>query len=122
MSEIDQPQQEPLNTRMSDETGGVEIQSNARGDAITDIPEWQIFTFADLLNLGELDRYLPVEMQHILAFSFALVRRVLPTFYHAYASFFQDIRIQSTARDQDFRTMPYGSEIYASMPTPLEAG
>ena len=56
MSENDQPQ-EPLNTRMSDETGGVEIQSNARGDAITDIPERQIFTFADLLNLGELDRY-----------------------------------------------------------------
>ena len=71
--------------------------------------------------MGELDRYLPVEMQHILALSFAF-RRVLPTFYHAYASAFQDIHIQSTARDQDFRTMPYGSEIYASMPTarPLE--
>ena len=54
MSENDQPQ-EPLNTRMSDETGGVEIQSNARGDANTELPEWQIFTFADLLNLGELD-------------------------------------------------------------------
>ena len=54
MSENNQSQ-EPLNTRMSDETGGVEIQSNARGDANTELPEWQIFTFADLLNLGELD-------------------------------------------------------------------
>ena len=103
MSENDQPQ-EPLNTRMSDETGGVELQSNARGDTITEIPEWQIFNFEELLNLGELDRYLPVEMQHILALSFAL-RRVLPTFYNAYASCFQDIHTQSTARDQDFRTM-----------------
>jgi hypothetical protein len=85
----------------------------------TEIPEWQIFNFADLLNLGELDRFMPVEMQHILAFSFAL-RRVLPTFYHAYASACQDIHIQSTARDKEFNTAPYSQEFYASFPTPLE--
>ena len=118
MSENDQPQ-EPLNTQMSAETGGVEIQSNARGDANTELPEWQIFNFADLLNLGELDRYLPVEMQHILALSFAL-RSILPMFYQAYANAFQDMHIQSTARDPDFRTMSYSPEIFPSMPTPLE--
>ena len=118
MSDNIQPQ-EPLNTQMSDETGGVENQSNARGDALTETQEWQIYNFGELLNLGELDRYMPVEIQHIMALSFAF-RRVLPTFYHAYASAFQDIHTQSSARDPDFRTMPYGSEIYASMPTPLE--
>ena len=44
----------------------------------------------------------------------------MPTFYQMYANAFQDIHVQSSARDLDFRTMPYGSEIYASMPTPLE--
>jgi len=85
----------------------------------TEIPEWQIFNFADLLNLGELDRYLPVEIQHILALSFAF-RSILPMFYQAYANAFQDMHIQSTARDPDFRTMSYSPEIFPSMPTPLE--
>ena len=108
MSTNDQPQ-EPLNTRMREETGGVENPSNARGDAITETQEWQIYNFADLLNLGELDRYMPVEIQHILALSFAL-RRILPTFYHAYASAFQNIHTQSTARDREFNTVPYSQE------------
>ena len=84
MSENDQPQ-EPLNAQ-SAETGGVEIQSITRGDANTEIPEWQIFNFADLLNLGELDRYLPVEIQHILALSFAF-RSILPMFYQCFSRY-----------------------------------
>jgi hypothetical protein len=89
MSENDQPQ-EPLNTRISDDTGGVENPSNARGDATTSEGQtWQINDFGDLLNLGELDRYLPVEIQHILALSYAF-RSVMPTFYQMYANAFQD--------------------------------
>ena len=118
MSENDQPQ-EPLNTRISDDTGGVENPSNARGDATTSEGQtWQINDFGDLLNLGELDRYLPVEIQHILALSYAF-RSVMPTFYQMYANAFQDIHVQSSARDHDFRTMPYGKEIYGSMLSPL---
>ena len=73
MSENDQPQ-EPLNTRMSDETGGVEIQSIAKNTATTtEGQEWQIHDFGEILNLGELDRYMPFEIQHILALSYANV-------------------------------------------------
>jgi len=118
MSENDQPQ-EPLNTRMSDETGGVENQSNARGGATTNDGLRQIHDFGELLNLGELDRYLPVEIQHIMALRYAF-KSVMPTFYQMYANAFQDIHVQSSARDNDFKTIPYGTEIYASFPTPLE--
>ena len=45
----------------------------------------------------------------------------MPTFYdHAYASAFQDIHSQSTAREREFNTVPYSQEFYASLPTPLE--
>ena len=69
--------------------------------------------------MGELDRYLPVEIQHILALN-AAFRSAMPAFYQAYANAFQDIHTKSMARDSDAQTMAYNQEIYFSMPTPLE--
>ena len=98
-----------------------ENPSNAFGNATQTQPihEWQITTFEELLNMGELDRYLPVEIQHILALN-AAFRSAMPAFYQAYANAFQDIHTKSMARDSDAQTMAYNQEIYFSMPTPLE--
>ena len=98
-----------------------ENPSNAFGNATQTQPihDWQITTFEELLNMGELDRYLPVEIQHILARN-AAFRSAMPAFYQAYANAFQDIHTKSMARDSDAQTMAYNQEIYFSMPTPLE--
>jgi len=110
MSENNQTQI-PINTQMSDEMGGSEIESNAIRNATIDTQTWQIYDFEKLLDLGELDRYMPIEIQHILALN-AAFRSVLPAFYHAYANTFQDIHIQSRARDSTFQTTPYSAEVY----------
>ena len=98
-----------------------ENPSNALSNATQTQPihDWQITTFEELLNMGELDRYLPVEIQHILALN-AAFRSAMPAFYQAYANAFQDIHTKSMARDSDAQTMAYNQEIYFSMPTPLE--
>ena len=76
MSENNQSQI-PINTQMSDEMGGSEIESNAIRNATIDTQTWQIYDFEKLLDLGELDRYMPIEIQHILALN-AAFRSVLP--------------------------------------------
>ena len=118
MSENNQSQM-PINTQMSEEMGGAEIESNATSNATIDAKAWQIYDFGELLNLGELDRYMPIEIQHILALN-AAFRSVMPAFYQAYANTFQDMHIQSMARDSTFQTIPYSAEVYFSLPTPLE--
>ena len=75
--------------------GGVEIQSNATSNATIEVQEWQICNFGELLNLGEIDRYMPLEIQHILALN-AAFRSVMPAFRQAkYANtqFFKPWRI-----------------------------
>ena len=119
MSENDHQPQEPLNTRMSEDTGRVEIQSNARSDAIIEGQEWQMYNFGELLNLGELDRYMLLKMQHILSLN-AAFKSVMPAFHQPYANTFQDIHIQSTARNSTFQTVGYCEEVYFSLSTPLE--
>ena len=78
-----------------------------------------MYNFGELLNLGELDRYMLLKMQHILSLN-AAFKSVMPAFHQPYANTFQDIHIQSTARNSTFQTVGYCEEVYFSLSTPLE--
>jgi len=106
---------------MSDEEREFQDLINASGDDTIKSDEeapWQIQDLHDLLSLQEVEEYSVPELQHILALNAALGN--MNSFYQAYVKTFQDIHINSTARDRDSQTVPFTNEFYYSLPTPIE--
>jgi len=68
-----------------------------------------------------VEEYVDSELQHILALHGAL-RKIVQSFYEAYAAIFQGIHEQSLIGSSGItpKTVPFSKEFYLSMPTPFE--
>ena len=104
--------------------GGEDYQENfdAQSDDNHSAEEpWQMQHLHELLSLPSVEGYTDSELQHILALHGAL-RKIVHSFYEAYAAIFQGIHEQSQIGSSGITptTVQFSKEFYLSMPTPFE--